>query len=177
MTDFPRPWADYEPLFSKLWPSLAHLDGDVAEFGVYNGGNCFALARVTSRKVWAFDTFEGIPQEDYIAGLDIDAPGKFAPQYDLLHVDPSYGIVPVKGRFADTLPGCEAQIVMALVDCDLYVSVTQALEWLSGHLTRGGIVILDDYKTHAGVQRAVKEFLGNHPKAEFDPPHLLRNIA
>ena len=161
--EIPPPHADYSHVFSSRWPEVSHLSGDVAEFGVYNGGNCFSLARITGRRVWAFDTFEGIPEEDYKPGLDVDVPGKFKPdKLDLSTIHPIHGIVPVKGRFAQTLPwfpGPFPKFAMVLVDADLHESMREVFMFLRYHMVPGGIVIVDDFPTHLGVRMAVDEYI------------------
>jgi hypothetical protein len=46
------------------------VEGDVAEFGVYKGGSAKLIAHTlahlhTDKKLWLFDTFEGLPEPDF----------------------------------------------------------------------------------------------------------------
>jgi hypothetical protein len=169
----PRPWADYGPVFRELWPRLSHLAGDVAEFGVYEGGTALQLAELTGRRVWAFDTFMGTPCRDYDREIDRDLPGSFDPGPNAVRrlLEASPLIVPVVGRFEDTLTHTpEAlRIVLAYLDCDLYRSARQALNWLPYYLVSGAVIVVDDYATHPGVRRAIDTFLPGWPeRARFD---------
>lgn len=163
---------------TRLLEERKHIPGDICEFGVYAGATTVQLAQL-NRFVWAFDTFQGIPAEDYIEGLDIDAPGKFKPQAEIFEVLSGYpNVMPVVGRFEETLRDIKnARVVLAYLDCDLYLSAKCALDWLSHHLVNGGVVVLDDYETHPGIQRAVDGFMSTHigctPQALFDGSEVI----
>lgn len=163
------------PTITRLLEEREHLKGDLAEFGVYAGATTVQLAGF-DRFVWAFDTFRGIPIEDYTPELDVDGPGKFMPQLEIFDLLAKYkNIMPVVGRFEDTLPDItRAKIVLAYLDCDLYLSAKCALEWLADHLVPGGVIVLDDYEpVHAGIQRAVDEFVISHSWAKFDGAEVI----
>jgi hypothetical protein len=155
----------------RLMAERAAVSGDIAEFGVYAGATTMQLAGL-GRYVWAFDTFEGIPAEDYIEGLDRDEPRKFTPPpvvWERLARYPN--IYPVIGRFEETLPEMPrgTRIVLAYLDCDLYLSAKCALHWLGMHLVENSVIVIDDYDTHPGIQKAVSEFLAMCPnKTRFD---------
>lgn len=158
----PRPVVDHSKQFERLYNARKHLPGDIAEFGVYNGGSTVALAEF-GRRVWAFDTFEGLPEVDYtcIDGVD-NKPKKFTPDYDLetlWKMCPS--IVPVKGRFVDTFPTVpeDVKFMLVYVDCDYYQSHVQVLEWLPTRLVPGAAIVLDDYRALEGVRKAVDVFV------------------
>jgi len=164
----PKPWADYGPIFRDLWPRLSQLRGDVAEFGVYQGGTARQLAEITERPVWAFDTYEGMPAEDFNPELDRDQPGSFNPGKDPYRMFLDCPLVlAIPGRFADSLPAMDktvrVQFVLAYVDCDLYASAKQVLLWLPEHLVDGAAIVFDDYETHPGIKQAVLEFIAAHP--------------
>jgi hypothetical protein len=149
----------HNDLFRRL---LAPRIPAIAEFGCYNGGTTRFLAEF-GLPVWAFDTFTGIPPEDYDPKLDYsDPPGKWvasaAPEV-LFEGYPN--IIPIKGRFADTLPLVPKEVRFALVhiDCDLYASYKQVLDWLPDHLTPCAAIVCDDYGHCDGATKAVDEFL------------------
>jgi hypothetical protein len=167
--DTPRPWADYGPIFRQLWPRLSQLQGDVAEFGVYQGGTARQLAEICERPVWAFDTYEGMPSEDYNAELDRDVPGSFNPNADPFRMFLDCPLVlPIKGRFADTLPAMtqllRVKFALVYIDCDLYASCKQVLDWLPDFLVDGAAIVFDDYTSHRGIAKAVDEFMLAHAK-------------
>lgn len=162
----PGPHCDKGELFQELWNGgLERLQGDVAEFGVYRGGTTRQLSDLTGRTVWAFDTFEGIPGEDYAESDDEDVPGKFKSEYNMEEMFGEYPrIVPVVGRFADTLLDFDEAVKFVLVymDCDLKASTHQVLEWLPQHLVDGAAIVFDDYSSHKNVRAEVNEFGEKH---------------
>jgi O-methyltransferase len=154
--------------FALEYQPIRHLPGHFAEFGVYNGGGSRELARLdATRMVWAFDTYAGMPSEDYHAGEDdANPPGKWtpaAPPADLFRGIPN--IMPVGGRFADTLPSLlfrPLKLLLVHIDCDYYESYRQVLEFLERHMTPGGVAFIDDYEPGHnchGCVRAVDEWL------------------
>jgi O-methyltransferase len=70
----------------------------------------------------------------------------------------------VKGWFESTLPAFvpPCPIAVLRLDGDWYESTMTALESLFKHLSRDGIVILDDYYAWEGCSRAVHDFLSRH---------------
>ena len=147
---------------------IKDVPGDLAEFGVFEGENVLAMAR-TGRHVWAWDTFEGMPDDDYIEVLDrSDPPGKWKPNCDVIRklaVSGMY-ITPVVGRFSHTLKAFgqgdqEKGIKFAFVniDCDNYWAYKRVLEFITPRMSPGGVVRLDDYECCDGAQKATDEWL------------------
>ncbi|MHC1563058.1 TylF/MycF/NovP-related O-methyltransferase [Actinomycetospora sp. C-140] len=134
------------------------------EFGVHEGRTLQwwseHLATPGARFV-GFDSFDGLPNDWHQ-----DAPaGSFAtgivPRFD----DPRVEIVP--GWFSDTLPGRELpehDELVVNVDCDLYSSTREVLDWLEAHLRPGTLVYFDDLFDHDAELRAVWEWVEEHPE-------------
>ena len=163
----PAPISSHRDLIATYIPSL--IDGDVAEFGVFDGGMTHVLSKLY-RPLWAFDTFEGMPAEDF--GTDEEdgdnPPGKFKPTHDVLGFLATIPHVkPIKGRFADTLSQIPKGLVFSLVyiDCDYYASHMQVLNYLEehGHLQPGTILLFDDYNGLLGARKAIDEWRGSRP--------------
>lgn len=144
------------------------IPGDFAEFGVFEGGVVEALQKVRGdRTVWAFDTFEGIPEEDYDPVLDsCDPPGKWKPngKYNVPRLlEALDGVKVVKGLFQDTLKHTAVGLLALVhVDCDNYAAHRVVLDWLPAHLSPGAVVAFDDYANCPGAKRAVDEFVAKH---------------
>jgi O-methyltransferase len=143
-----------------------------------------------SRRVWLFDSFEGLPPPQ-----EIDGPGaaQYAAETDSpryfdncraaveevratarqLGVEDRTEIVP--GWFDETLPASReaiGQIALLRLDCDWYESVRLCLEALYDQVSPGGLVIVDDYYTWDGCTIAVHEFL-----AQRELPHRVHEAA
>lgn len=155
---------NYKDLFEELWGTLKNLTGSVAEFGVYSGSTTKVLAGITGRDIYAFDTFTGIPKEDYNPDLDQDEPGKFKPGQPINELYKDYPTVtPVVGRFIESLPAFDVfdpnvVFVLVYIDCDLYASAKQVLDWIPSRLVDKTVMVFDDYSTHKGICKAVDEF-------------------
>ena len=66
------------------------------------------------------------------------------------------------GWFQDTVPKDSASvgaIAVLRLDGDWYASTKICLDYLYDHVVKGGFVIIDDYGTYEGCQKAVDEFL------------------
>jgi len=147
------------------------LPGDAAEVGVYKGGTAYLIAAAlfpSGKKLHLFDTFCGIPITD--PDIDLHRQGDFA--------DISLEIVerllkPFSccrlhpGRFPETLsPDCqENSFSFVHVDVDIYQSAVDCCSYFYPRLTRGGIMIFDDYgfSTCPGIRRAVDEYFFRDP--------------
>lgn len=148
------------------------IPGALVDCGVWNGGSTLLLASgAPSREVWAFDSFEGMPEPGPIDG---EGPWSFVgdcrgseqkvregfrrysnPQR--LHL--------ARGWFEDTLPRHLEKIgpiAVLHVDADWYAAITLVLETLYPSVSPGGHVAVDDYKNWPGTRRAVDEFRARH---------------
>ena len=164
---------------------FAHkIPGNFVECGVWRGGTSFLMAEllreagVTDRKVWLFDSFEGLPPPEGIDGLAAMAYTKNTESHSyfdncrasLEEVQRSateLGLASytefVKGWFDQTLPTNRHRvgpIALLRIDCDWYSSVRCCLDNLYDQVAERGFVVLDDYYTWDGCAIAVHEFLG-----------------
>jgi O-methyltransferase len=144
------------------------IPGDLVDCGVWNGGSTVLLsAGARSREVWAFDSFEGLPEPGPLDGAESnayvgecvgseemvrDAFARYA-NLERLHI--------VKGWFAETFPSAAPRIASIAVlhaDGDWYESVLLTLETFYPKLNRGGYVVIDDYGHWKGARTATDEF-------------------
>lgn len=69
-----------------------------------------------------------------------------------------------KGWFQDTLPMAKGEIdsiAILRLDGDWYASIMTSLENLYDKVSKGGLVVIDDYRYYEGCTKAVDEFLEN----------------
>lgn len=165
------------------------LEGCIVECGVARGGCSALMALATagnfnSRKSWLFDSFEGLPEqtaEDGIPETIVNKPknrsaaivakgyclGTFEEVEDLLFNKLKFrrdNVFMVKGWFQDTLaPNRDkvGKIAILRVDGDWYESTKCCLENLYDNIVPGGYIIIDDYTSVAGCNRATGEFLSS----------------
>ncbi len=203
----PWPWGQwlYGRLLQERFP---RLQGDLVECGVAKGGTAVFLGRLANaagRKVYALDSFAGLPEPDPERDNIYFRRGDYAPRPDrgnllerfhgVLADEGLHGVVEVlPGFFDDTLATLpEAPLAFVHVDADLYDSVSVSLEALWPRIVRGGILAIDDFFHHAqGPARAAGDFfrrLGVRPwyhvsfpysvlvvKGEEPPPGLRRAL-
>ena len=127
----------------------------VLEFGVQNGETITALRNSfdSSFEVIGFDSFEGLPE---------DGPkksgwpkGAFSTGGNIPVVS---GVKFYKGWFKDTLPqylnddgGKCKDIALLHIDCDLYSSTTDVLNFLNNNIVAGTFIVFDEW--HYGGNR------------------------
>lgn len=179
--------------FYKAFMALSYnrIAGDYAEFGCY-GGNTFRLAFLESRgfgyncHMWAFDSFEGLPPA--VDSRDEHprwVPGHMATSVDNFHrlakrfaiPANTYTVVPgfYENSLSDTAAGpLPRDISLAYIDCDLYSSTMEVLNFLGKRMKHGMIVALDDYYCFSnnqisGERAALSDFADNQTDFHFLP--------
>lgn len=164
-----------------------NIEGDVVECGVWKGGSMMAVAETllgagdSRRNLYLFDTFEGMaPPSDE----DVDLAGVTAKSLLLQHSDkekdesvwcfatlnvvkkavnstgyPSEKTHFIKGMVEQTIPlSAPEKIALLRLDTDWYESTKHELEHLFPRLTKGGVLIIDDYGHWQGARKAVDEY-------------------
>lgn len=162
------------------------IPGAIVECGVWRGGSMMIVARtllalgVTSRPLYLFDTFEGMPppQKVDVNFLGMKASEKYervtlgeqgaawcyaslndvrnamrSTGYDMQHVRF------IKGKVEDTVPHEAPELIAILrLDTDWYESTRHELVHLYPRLADTGVLIIDDYGHWAGARQAVDEY-------------------
>ncbi|HRQ17716.1 MAG TPA: TylF/MycF/NovP-related O-methyltransferase [Agriterribacter sp.] len=140
-------------------------NGTMAEVGVYRGGSLKYLADAfPSRTIWGFDTFTGLPKEQWSEG-EIHKPGDFSDtSFEAVseYLKGNKNVTLIEGMFPDSFPLCEyGDIPFAFVhvDTDFYLSVKKAISFFYPLLYKGGIMVFDDFGwPHTpGVEQALSE--------------------
>lgn len=137
--------------------------GDLLECGVWRGGAAiFMRAALTaygdaSRKVWAADSFQGLPPPDphnfpADAGDPHHRARSLAVSLEEVKANfASYGLLDdqvcfLPGWFRDSLPSAPVErLALLRLDGDMYESTMLPLQHLYPKLERGGYLIVDDY--------------------------------
>jgi len=146
------------------------VPGDLAEVGVYRGGTLKLLALLAPQKiVHGFDTFSGMPETDpekdnhhrkgdfqktsyaqvaaFVSGLqNIRLYEGVFPHTAVLVADKSFSFVHI--------------------DADIYPSVLASCEFFYPRMSRGGVIVSDDYGSRncLGAKSAMDEFFRNKPE-------------
>lgn len=165
--------------------------GDYLEFGVFVGTSLGCMDRaldshgLTGVRLFGFDSFEGLPDE---ARTDDEGlwgePGRWSSDLENTvgnlrrqGVDLSRTVL-VPGWFDDTLTPAlrdrhritHASVLM--IDCDLYTSAKQALDFCAPLIRGEAILFFDDWEDvgdrDLGEKRAFREFLDDNDRLTAD---------
>lgn len=132
------------------------------------------MTTISKRRVWAWDTFAGMPDDGYIPHLDAsDPPGKWTPNTNpiLAFAKTGLDIIPIVGKYSFTIPRfpvdtecptCkhreEVKFAFVHIDCDHYEAYRRVLEFVTPRMSLGGVIRLDDYHSCAGAKKATDEW-------------------
>jgi hypothetical protein len=166
------------------------IPGAIVECGVWRGGSMMAVARTLlelnerDRELFLFDTYEGMPPptehdvaftgesaESQLKATTKDDPDSvwcYASLEDVTQSVNSVGyptnkIHFVKGKVEDTIPATAPETIALLrLDTDWYESTRHELVHLFPRLSRGGVIVIDDYGHWQGARQAVDGYLAEH---------------
>jgi hypothetical protein len=168
-----------------------NIPGDFVECGVWRGGSSMmiaeALAQVnsTDRKIFLYDTFEGMPDptdadvdfignkadvlmEENVSNKETSVwclAGRADVEQNLGRTEyPKEHLVFVEGKVEETIPAeiPTGQIALLRLDTDWYTSTKHELLHLFPKLTNHGVLIIDDYGHWQGCRQAVDEYFKEH---------------
>ena len=167
----------------EIYKMIKEVPGEIVECGVFKGASLlrFAMFREIfgnpfSKKIIGFDTFGKFPETNFqddkkARNKFIDSAGEDSISKDQLfqilnqknlnrHLNLIEGdITKTVPHYIETNP--ELKISLLNLDTDIYEPAVSILENLYPRITRGGILMLDDYGTHPGETQAVDEYFEN----------------
>lgn len=166
--------------------------GDYLEFGVFYGSSLSCMHRVFEEfglrhaRLFGFDSWEGLPEGAHAESRGLWNPGDFKMDCETARrymteqgVDwPRVHLT--KGWFSDTLTPrfpadhgiTHASIIM--VDCDLYSSAKEVLEFCGPLVGERAVILFDDWfagdlaERNLGEKKAFQEFLAAHPDLDAE---------
>ena len=169
------------------------VPGDYFEFGVWRGktfGHARTMAkryRVPALTFRAFDSFQGLPQNSE-EKYGIWQQGQFAcsrAEFEAILKQKGFRpgeYVLTEGFYSESLSGSlvnsltdeGVRAAVVYIDCDLYESTRDVLNFLVSFLQDGTVVCFDDYwnyrgRADMGEQRALTEFLARQPTLRMRP--------
>jgi len=170
--------------------SANRIEGDIVECGVWRGGSMLAVTHVLnamndrSRTLWMYDTFEGmsIPTEHDHDILGVSAREMLRKEKKSADSDiwcyaslqdvqenmkksdyPAQRIRFIQGKVEETLKKfVPEKIALLRLDTDWYESTRVEMEVLFPRLSRGGVLIIDDYGHWQGARKAIDDYLATH---------------
>lgn len=164
-----RVWMETLLTEDKMMPIISHClkkpNGQFGEVGVFNGGfTCILSDNFIDSKIYAYDTFEGMPESCWQHGEPHQV-GEFKSQlhgwlqYDVVKIlNNRRNVIPRKGIFPESIRE-ETGFWMVHLDVDFYLSTLNSLKVLVNRMEKGGAIFLDDWDwIHCpGVRQAVEE--------------------
>lgn len=157
--------------------------GDYLEFGVSHGTSLSIMYKVLKQlnldrvRIFGFDSFEGMPPVAAHEDENRWQPGEFASSIEATtEYLSNHGVdlkrtFLIKGWFSDTLTSTvinkygihKASVIM--IDCDIYSSSKQALDFCKSLIKDKAIIFFDDWieDKNYGEPRAWEEFLNENP--------------
>jgi hypothetical protein len=169
----------------EFFKQTSNVRGEIVEFGVFKGNSFFRwikfrdlLEQTSSRKVIGFDVFGNFPEANFNGDKEKrDAfvaetnGGKSISLKEINELLDNQGLNKnvdiVKGDILVTLDkylekNPHLKISLLHIDVDLYEPTKYVLEKLFDKVTKGGIIIFDDYGAFAGTNKAVDDFFQNN---------------
>lgn len=171
-----------------------NIPGDFVECGTWRGGLAALMLQHiipagVGKKIYIYDTFEGMPEpgdKDHPEALkrfnekkdgqysDWCRAGIETVQGTLEQVDKSYDkyVILIAGLVEKTLDITTPEIIaLCRLDTDWYESTKKEMDVLYPKVSKGGIVLVDDYSDWPGCKLAVDEYLSN-----LDPNSYSKSI-
>lgn len=143
------------------------IQGSFVECGVWKGGSAAVLSSVLgNRKLWLFDSFEGMPKtklkhDQKILRKGDNLASEEEVKFLLTRLNLDKNIIIKKGWFNQILPRNKkniGKIALLRIDADFYESTKSCLDNLYDQVVPNGYIILDDYFGFYGCRKAVDEF-------------------
>ena len=129
-------------VLKKAYEAISLQDGLILEFGVRHGTSIRQLASLTSKPIYGFDSFQGLPEDWYQESKEV-----YSTRGKIPKVPAHVTLIP--GWFDQTLPlflaKYEEDIALINIDCDIYSSTKTVLDLLSARIKKGTIIIFDEY--------------------------------
>jgi len=158
--------------------------GDYLEFGVSHGTSLLLMhnellrAKLNHVRLFGFDSFAGLPHDEegeWEAGRFMADYEDVVQSLDTHRVDWKR-VALVKGFFGDTLTDALkakhdlGKVSLIMIDCDLYSSTKEALDFCGPLILDEAVIFFDDWnplaKVNKGEKRAFDEFLRENPEFE-----------
>lgn len=141
-------------IFTNL--NIDRIEGDCVEFGIFTGSSFKHAIRTENKinkhnktKFFGLDSFEGFPENDHPFFQDIN----FVTDYSKVKkIENKFKnkVFIIKGYFKESLKTNQElkelnKIKFAHIDCDLYISAVEPLDYLIPRLANGAYLMIDDF--------------------------------
>ena len=129
-------------ILKKAYEAISLQNGLILEFGVRHGTSIRQLASLTSKSIYGFDSFKGLPEDWHLESKEV-----YSTRGKIPKVPPHVTLI--SGWFEETLPlflaKHEEDVALINIDCDIYSSTKTVLDLLSPRIKQGTIILFDEY--------------------------------
>ena len=165
----------------ELTRECLDVSGDYVEMGCYRGDTSLLLAEILQgynrdvaveklvKKLWIYDSFEGLPEksanDESVLGANFKSGELLVTKREVKERFLRAGLpVPVikKAWFKDlTSDDLPSEIAFAFLDGDFYESIRDSLKLVVPKMNDEGVIVVHDYTNPAlpGVKKAVDELI------------------
>lgn len=174
----------------NLWHMLNHvlwsdIKGQIVELGCLSGRTAVVMGKTiedaqSNKDLYLYDSFQGLPQptkEDF--GTPVDPAAFRTTEEEVRSHFKEMGVpMPfiIPGWFKDTLPTrLPLDIAFVHLDVDFYEPIKEALEAIYPRLSRGAIVVIDDYHDASLAAPIKSAYDGNPYQRAIAPVPLMQN--
>tara|TARA_B100001063_G_scaffold207603_1_gene203601 strand:+ start:1480 stop:2202 length:723 start_codon:yes stop_codon:yes gene_type:complete len=171
-------------LFTNLF-QIAPKDGVIVECGVARGFTLFLLYKIFKRKIYAFDSFEGFPDEFsehdskniseiikihkwHYKIMSVDLVKQNLIKNNISAEEIDQNIIFKKGFFPHSFKDFNEEISFLHLDVDLYKSYKDCLDFFFFKLKKGGIVSFDEYHDENHTYKKEKGYDWKGSKVAID---------
>lgn len=140
-----------------------NIEGDIVEIGVWKGGMSMWIAAIlkiysSNKTIYLFDTFSLFPKAFHFKDLMIEPVvhtlyENYPDQVSVLNNFIKFGLYNkkvkfIKGPVEKTFHFKPSKISVLRIDCDYYHSILFSLKHFYPSISKGGYIIIDDYKNN-----------------------------
>jgi tetratricopeptide (TPR) repeat protein len=129
-------------VLKKAYEAISLQNGLILEFGVRHGTSIRQLASFSTKPLYGFDSFEGLPEDWHQESKEVYSTRGKIPKVP-------HHVTLIPGWFEETLPlfleKHEENVALINIDCDIYSSTKTVLDLLSPRIKKGTIMIFDEY--------------------------------
>jgi hypothetical protein len=171
-------------IIMHLLKESAHLNGDIAECGVFQGATLVPITYMLhvfgdKRNIYGFDSFEGFgpaaaveSANDSTGHIDLETEMFQRTSVSLiknkLHLTRTNtrNLHLIKGYFEQSLPECKDHAFSFVhLDCDLASSYITCLEFFYPRMNQGGFILFDEYldPIYTAATEAIDNFFEDKP--------------
>tara|TARA_B100001029_G_scaffold176998_1_gene180849 strand:+ start:128 stop:784 length:657 start_codon:yes stop_codon:yes gene_type:complete len=135
--------------------SLDQVKGDCIEFGIFTGSSFKHSIRLNSKlnkfdnsSFYGLDSFEGFPDDSHPYFNQSNFKNSYEKTKKIEKKFPNSKII--KGFFSDSLKNNKdlqniTSLKFVFIDCDLYTSAIEPLDYITDKLVKGSYIMIDDF--------------------------------